>query len=84
MIEFRPARRRDYDFTRDLYVQTLKPYASAWAPWIDQQKDQEFTALWRPKDTCIILCDLEEVGWLEVRETEGEVFLKQLFVAPAH
>ena len=84
MIELRSARRHDYGFARDLYLQTIKPYASVWAPWVEGEKEAEFAALWRPEDTSIILCDDEEAGWLEIRETEGEVFLKQFYVAPAH
>ncbi len=84
MIEFRPARPHDFDFVRNLYVKTLRSYASTWESRVDEGNEAEFATLWRPQDTNIILCDDEEVGWLEIRETEGEVFLKQFYMAPAH
>lgn len=41
--------------------------------------------LWRPDDTRIIVLNgQKDVGWLETRLTGSEVFLKQLYVAPAH
>jgi len=40
--------------------------------------------LWRLEDTRIIIRSSNDVGWVEVRQTRDEIFLKQLFVAPAN
>ena len=42
-------------------------------------------SLWRPDDTRIIVLDgKEDIGWVEFRQTGDEVFLKQLYISPAH
>jgi ribosomal protein S18 acetylase RimI-like enzyme len=83
-IELRPAVPQDYGFARAVHVETLRPYVSAWGPWDEDARRAEFDALWRPENTSIILSDSIRVGWLEIRETREEIFLKQLFVAPPH
>jgi len=83
-IDLRPARPDDYRFAFDLYATTIKPYASAWVTWVDEDQEADFADLWRPDDTRIIVREgREDVGWLETRQTGSEIFLKQLYVAPA-
>jgi ribosomal protein S18 acetylase RimI-like enzyme len=84
-IDLRAARPDDYRFAFQLYATTIKPYASAWPTWNDEDQEAHFAMLWRPDDTRIIVLDgRKDVGWLEARRTGSEVFLKQLYVAPTH
>jgi hypothetical protein len=85
MIDFRPARPSDYSFALNLYLETLKPYASPWMTWVDEEQKAQFASLWRPDDTRIITLDgQKDIGWVEFRQTGDEVFLKQLYISPAH
>lgn len=84
MITLRPALSADYSFALGLYVQTIKPLATAWMAWMDHEQEAQFASLWRPKDTRIIVLDGQEIGWVEFRQTEDEVFLKQFYISPEH
>jgi hypothetical protein len=52
----------DYDFALKLYVEAIRPLASAWIKWIDADQEAQFASLWRPNDTRIIVLDGEEIG----------------------
>ena len=54
MITLRPALSADYSFALSLYVQTIKPLATAWMAWVDREQEAQFASLWRPDDTWII------------------------------
>jgi ribosomal protein S18 acetylase RimI-like enzyme len=84
MVTLRPARSADYPFALHLYVQTIKPLATAWMGWVDEEQEVQFASLWRPTDTRIIVLDGEEIGWVEFRQTGEELFLKQLYISPAY
>jgi ribosomal protein S18 acetylase RimI-like enzyme len=74
----------DYAFALNLYLKAIKPLATAWIGWVDDEQEAQFASLWRPNDTRIIVLDGEEIGWVEFRATEDEVFLKQLYISPTH
>ena len=84
MITLRPALSADYSFALSLYVQTIKPLATAWMAWVDREQEAQFASLWRPDDTWIITLNGQEIGWVEFRQTGDETFLKHLYVAPLH
>jgi ribosomal protein S18 acetylase RimI-like enzyme len=84
MITLRPALSADYSFALSLYVQTIKPLATAWMAWVDHEQEAQFASLWCPDDTWIITLNGQEIGWVEFRQTGDETFLKQLYVAPLH
>jgi ribosomal protein S18 acetylase RimI-like enzyme len=84
MITLRPALSADYSFALSLYVQTIKPLATAWMAWVDHEQEAQFASLWRPDDTWIMTLNGQEIGWVEFRQTGDETFLKQLYVAPLH
>lgn len=83
-IDLRSVRPDDYSFALDLYLDTIKPYASPWMTWVDEEQRALFADLWRPDDTRVIVLDGKRVGWLEVRQTGEEIFLKQLYLDPAY
>jgi ribosomal protein S18 acetylase RimI-like enzyme len=83
-IDLRPACSDDYIFALDLYLKTIKPFANAWVNWVDEEQEAQFANLWRRDDTKIITFKSEEIGWVEFRKTEDEIFLKQLYISPSH
>jgi ribosomal protein S18 acetylase RimI-like enzyme len=52
--------------------------------WVDDEQEAQFASLWRSNDTRIITLDGQDIGWVEFRETGGEIFLKQLYISPAY
>jgi ribosomal protein S18 acetylase RimI-like enzyme len=66
-IILRPACSDDYDFALKLYVEAIRPLASAWREWVDADQEAQFTNLWRPDDTKIITLTGEDIGWVEFR-----------------
>jgi ribosomal protein S18 acetylase RimI-like enzyme len=83
-IDLRSAHSADYPFALHLYVQTIKPLATAWMGWVDEEQEVQFASLWRPTDTRIITLVGQEIGWVEFRRTGDEAFLKQLYIAHSH
>jgi len=83
-INLRSASLDDYPFALKLYVEAIRPLASAWREWVDVDQEAQFASLWRPADTHIIVLDGQEIGWVEFRTTEDEIFLKQLYITPKH
>ena len=65
MITLRPACSDDYRFALRLYVETIKPFASAWIDWADAGQGALFASLWRPDDTRIITLSGQDIGWVE-------------------
>jgi len=81
----RPACSDDYAFALNLYLEAIKPLARTWIEWVDEAQQAQFANLWRPEDTWIItLNEEEDIGWVEFRRTGDEIFLKQLYISPAH
>jgi ribosomal protein S18 acetylase RimI-like enzyme len=83
-INLRSASLDDYPFALKLYVEAIRPLASAWREWVDADQEAQFASLWRRDDTRIIILDGQEIGWVEFRWTGDELFLKQLYIAPKH
>jgi ribosomal protein S18 acetylase RimI-like enzyme len=83
-ITLRPAHADDYAFALNLYIEAVRPLASAWIDWVEADQKAQFASLWRPNDTRIVVLDGEDIGWVEFRATEAEVFLKQLYISPTH
>jgi GNAT superfamily N-acetyltransferase len=84
MIALRPACSDDYSFALGLYAEAIRPLASAWMKWVDADQEALFASLWRTHDTRIITLDDQNIGWVEFRQVEDELFLKQLYISPAY
>jgi len=84
IIDLRPACSDDYAFALNLYIEAIRSLAGAWIKWVEADQEAQFASLWRPNDTRIIVLNGEEIGWVEFRAAEAEVFLKQLYISPMH
>jgi ribosomal protein S18 acetylase RimI-like enzyme len=81
-IDLRPARSEDYDFVFRLYVETMRPYTSAFFEWVDKEQADRFASLYRLQETVIILHDGAGIGWFAARESDSEISLLQFYIAP--
>ncbi len=70
----RPALSADYPFALKLYIEAIKPLASTWIEWVDEDQKALFASLWRPDDTWIITLNGEDVGWVEFRRQATKSF----------
>ena len=76
-------RRRNADEVL-IVARQIRSLAGAWIKWVEADQEAQFASLWRPNDTRIIVLNGEEIGWVEFRAAEAEVFLKQLYISPMH
>ena len=83
-VGLRAAAADDYAFALAIYVETIKPYTVAYLEWIDAEQTARFARLWMPAEVRVITAHGADVGWLQASETGPEIFLKQMYVAPAH
>ena len=83
-INLRPAYSDDYAFALNLYIEAIRPLASAWIEWVDADQKAQFASLWRPNHTRIIVLDSQDIGWVEFRQAGDELFLKQLYISPTY
>ncbi len=79
----RPARREDFDFAHNLYVSLMKPLAEVLMPWRAARQAAVVSRALASGEARIIATREGDVGWLQVRETDSEVNLLQLYVAPS-
>jgi GNAT superfamily N-acetyltransferase len=80
MYTLRSVTDNDFDFVKEVELGGLRPYITEVFGWDDEFQDQRFIDHWRTEGQSIICIDGEEVGLLEVREREGEVFLARLYI----
>ena len=78
-LNLRPALSADYPSALDLYVQTIKPLATAWIEWVDHEQEAQFASLWCPADTQVITLKGEDIGWVKFRCRGDELFFKKLY-----
>ena len=60
-INLRPAYSDDYAFALNLYIEAIRPLASAWIEWVDADQKAQFASLWRPDHTRIIVLDGQRI-----------------------
>ena len=84
-LNLRPAYSDDYAFALNLYIEAIRPLASAWIELFEAEQKAQFASLWRPDHTRVITLNGREAnGWVEFRHTGDEIFLKQLYIPPEH
>jgi len=83
-FQLRPALPEDFDLTLQIKAQSLKPYIDLIWGWDDQQQYDYHEKNYRPEDIRMILLKDEEVGYLEVTETEEFIWLKNIFIVEDH
>jgi GNAT superfamily N-acetyltransferase len=79
----RAATSDDLAFAWQLYRQTMR-YITDRLPGFDEARHRaSFAERFVPEEVSIIVDGSKDIGWLQVSETEREIFLKQMFLQPA-
>jgi GNAT superfamily N-acetyltransferase len=82
-ITLRAATIEDLAFASRLYLETMR-YITDRLPDFDEARHMaNFAERFLPDEVQIIVESNTDIGWLQVRETEEEIFLKQMFLQPA-
>jgi GNAT superfamily N-acetyltransferase len=78
----RPAACDDLAFASGIYLETMR-YVTDRLPDFDEATHMAgFADRFRPEEVRIVVQDGKDVGWLQVSETDDEIFLKQVFLQP--
>jgi ribosomal protein S18 acetylase RimI-like enzyme len=82
-VTLRPAIAGDLPFARGLYLDNMREVSQrAGFAWDEAQQAASFDARFIAGEASIVVLDGEDIGWMQVAEREGELFLKQLFIHP--
>ena len=81
-IQLREARPADVDFARALYFETMRGMIEPLLGWDQRRQEASFAGWFDLRQASIIMADGRDVGWMQTRAGEGEVFLGSLYVIP--
>ena len=81
-IQLREARPADVDFARALYFETMRGMIEPLFGWDQRRQEESFAEWFDLEQASIIMADGRDVGWMQTRANEGEVFLGSLYVIP--
>jgi ribosomal protein S18 acetylase RimI-like enzyme len=81
-IYVREARPADVDFARALYFQTMRGMIDPLFGWDQRRQEESFAGWFHVEEAAIIVADGREVGWLQTRTNEREVFLASHYLRP--
>jgi GNAT superfamily N-acetyltransferase len=83
-IELQPGTEAHFDFALALYLLAMRPHAEKLMIWDEAKQTASFTTQWMVEEVQIIIVEREDVGWLQVRETQSQIILEQIFINPEH
>jgi GNAT superfamily N-acetyltransferase len=83
-IILRPATAGDLAFARALYLDNMRAVTERVLAWDEAEQAASFAARFVPAEVGIVVLDGEDIGWMQVAESEEAVLLKQFFVHPGH
>ena len=81
-IQVRETRPADRDFARALYFETMRGLIEPLLGWDARRQEESFAGWFDLEQARIIMADGRDVGWVQTRTTEAEVFLGSLYVIP--
>jgi GNAT superfamily N-acetyltransferase len=83
-IALRPATTDDMPFARRLYLDNMRAVTERVLAWDEARQAASFDARFVPHEVSIICLDEQDIGWMQIAESDEEFFLKQFFVHPDH
>ena len=81
-IHLREARPADVDFARALYFETMRGMIESAFDWDQNRQEESFAEWFDLRETIIIVADGRDVGWMQTRTDEHELFLGSIYVKP--
>src|SRR5262249_30804207 len=81
-IQLRKACQEDVNFARALYFETMRWLIEPLFGWDQRHQEERFAGWFDLQQASIIVADGRDVGWMQTRVTERELFLGSLYVVP--
>jgi ribosomal protein S18 acetylase RimI-like enzyme len=81
-IHVREAWPADVHFARALYFETMREMIESTLGWDPRRQEESFAEWFDLREVRIIVVDGGDVGWVQTRTNEHEVFLGSLYVKP--
>jgi GNAT superfamily N-acetyltransferase len=81
-VSLRAASPADLPFARDIYLETMRYITDRLPDWDEARHVARFAERFLLDEVRIIVNDNEDVGWLQVGESDDEMVLKQIFLQP--
>ena len=81
-IHVREALPTDTDFARALYFETMRAMIESIFGWDRRRQEESFAEWFDLREAGIIVADGRDVGWMQTRTSEREIFLGSLYVIP--
>ena len=82
MPSLRAATIDDLPSARDIYLGTMRYITDRLSDWDEARHMAQFAERFILDEVRIIVSDNEDVGWLQVGESDDEIFLKQISLQP--
>jgi ribosomal protein S18 acetylase RimI-like enzyme len=82
-FQLRPAGSEDFQFVWSLYRDLMKPLTVELLEWNEPGQKRVVELALTQKGTSIIVIDGLDAGWLQVDESPGSIYLRQLYLAPS-
>jgi ribosomal protein S18 acetylase RimI-like enzyme len=70
----------DLAFTRRLYLANMQAVTGGLQAWDEGLQWQRFDARFLASEVSIVCLDGQDVGWMQIEENAGEMFLKQFYI----
>src|SRR5271166_5578097 len=83
-FRLRPAKPGDYSFAIALYLDGAKRHLSKIVRWNERRLRLKFRKGYKQAQTKIICVGDNAVGWMQVVEFVGRLYLRQLHLIPAY
>ena len=80
----RPAKPLDYSFAIALYLEGAKRHLSKIGRWNEPRLRLRFRKGYKQAQTRIICVGEKAIGWIQVAEFVGRLYLRQLHLVPAY
>ncbi len=84
IVTLRPAQAADLRYCREVYYEAMRPTFERLFGWNEAGQDTTFERQWAVEEVMILVEGTRDIGWMQTGEAEGAVFLKQLYIEPAH
>jgi len=81
-LTLRAATADDRAFARKLDLDNMRAVPARALAWDETGQAASFDARFVPGEVRIVKIDDRDIGWMQVAESEEELFLKQFFVHP--
>ncbi len=80
-ITLRRAYADDLDFCQGHYEEAMRPAVERLFGWDQARQDESFRRQWAVEEVSIIASDGIDIGWMQVAQGDGILFLKQIHLA---